>query len=210
MFVHLNIFYLKDVREQCDKLKETVSSKDKKLARMNKAFGNKVNITQLVFLILIYWIEIYAVHNAVHFLNNWDTEKVYDVVSWFSFISLSFIRFSTIFNLTGWRGEEVNSRKHSIEGKRAKVGNIQHILAFNSAISARDAYQLSESKGGYLFEGCLCVCLRGSGAWFLVQNLSCLPFVGINKNGNFNTQPKLCVDLYTSLAFNVLSSLRAE
>lgn len=43
MFVHLNIFYLKDVREQCDKLKETVSSKDKKLARMNKAFGNKVN-----------------------------------------------------------------------------------------------------------------------------------------------------------------------
>ena len=54
MFVHLNIFYLKDVREQCEKLKETVSSKDKKLARMNKAFGNKVNITQLVFLILIY------------------------------------------------------------------------------------------------------------------------------------------------------------
>ena len=45
MLVHLNIFYLKDVREQCDKLKETVSSKDKKLARMNKAFGNKVNLT---------------------------------------------------------------------------------------------------------------------------------------------------------------------
>ena len=85
MFVHLNIFYLKDVREQCDKLKETVSSKDKKLARMNKAFGNKVNITQLVFLILIYWSEIYAVHGAIHFLNNWDTKKVYDLFVWFSF-----------------------------------------------------------------------------------------------------------------------------
>lgn len=32
---------LKDVREECGKLKETISSKDKKLARMNKAFGNK-------------------------------------------------------------------------------------------------------------------------------------------------------------------------
>ena len=92
MFVHLNIFYLKDVREQCDKLKETVSSKDRKLARMNKAFGNKVNITQLVFLILIYWIEIYAVHNAVHFLNNWDTEKVYDVlVDFLLFLSLLYV-----------------------------------------------------------------------------------------------------------------------
>lgn len=50
----------------------------------------------------------------------------------------------------------------------------------------------------------------GGGALFLVQYVCCLPFVGINKNGNFNTQPKLCVDLYTSLAFNVLSSLRAE
>ena len=35
--------YLKDVREECGRLKETISSKDKKLARMNKAFGNKVN-----------------------------------------------------------------------------------------------------------------------------------------------------------------------
>ncbi|KAJ7385731.1 regulation of mitotic centrosome separation [Desmophyllum pertusum] len=34
-------FYLKDVRDECDKLRETISSKDKKLARMNKAFGNK-------------------------------------------------------------------------------------------------------------------------------------------------------------------------
>ncbi|XP_015772738.1 PREDICTED: centrosomal protein of 85 kDa-like [Acropora digitifera] len=32
---------LKDVREECGRLKETISSKDKKLARMNKAFGNK-------------------------------------------------------------------------------------------------------------------------------------------------------------------------
>lgn len=32
---------LKDVRDECEKLKETISSKDKKLARMNKAFGNK-------------------------------------------------------------------------------------------------------------------------------------------------------------------------
>ena len=40
--VVFNIFYLKDVRDECEKLKETISSKDKKLARMNKAFGNKV------------------------------------------------------------------------------------------------------------------------------------------------------------------------
>ena len=74
MFVHLNVFYLKDVREQCDKLKENISSKDKKLARMNKAFGNKVNLTQLVLLILIYCIEVYAVRSAIHFLNNWDAK----------------------------------------------------------------------------------------------------------------------------------------
>ncbi|KAK2570958.1 Centrosomal protein of 85 kDa [Acropora cervicornis] len=31
----------RDVREECGRLKETISSKDKKLSRMNKAFGNK-------------------------------------------------------------------------------------------------------------------------------------------------------------------------
>ncbi|XP_020626663.1 centrosomal protein of 85 kDa-like [Orbicella faveolata] len=32
---------LKEVRDECEKLRDTISSKDKKLARMNKAFGNK-------------------------------------------------------------------------------------------------------------------------------------------------------------------------
>lgn len=43
LVVSLTFSYLKDVRDECEKLKETISSKDKKLARMNKAFGNKVN-----------------------------------------------------------------------------------------------------------------------------------------------------------------------
>ena len=38
----LTFCYLKDVLEECEKLRETISAKDKKLARMNKAFGNKV------------------------------------------------------------------------------------------------------------------------------------------------------------------------
>ena len=42
VFVSLNISYLKDVRDEREKLRETISAKDKKLARMNKAFGNKV------------------------------------------------------------------------------------------------------------------------------------------------------------------------
>lgn len=37
-----NNFHLKEVRDECEKLRDTISSKDKKLARMNKAFGNKV------------------------------------------------------------------------------------------------------------------------------------------------------------------------
>ncbi|XP_022781815.1 centrosomal protein of 85 kDa-like [Stylophora pistillata] len=32
---------LKDVRDECEKLKETISAKDKKLTRISKAFGNK-------------------------------------------------------------------------------------------------------------------------------------------------------------------------
>jgi len=40
--VIFNIFHLKEVRDECEKLRDTISSKDKKLARMNKAFGNKV------------------------------------------------------------------------------------------------------------------------------------------------------------------------
>ena len=40
--VVFNIFHLKEVRDECEKLRDTISSKDKKLARMNKAFGNKV------------------------------------------------------------------------------------------------------------------------------------------------------------------------
>ena len=124
MFVHLNIFYLKDVREQCDKLKETVSSKDKKLARMNKAFGNKVNITQLVFLILIYWIEIYAVHNAVHFLNNWDTEKVYDVlVDFLLFLSLLYV--SRQFSI--WQDDE--AKKLTAENTALKE-NVQKWVTY--------------------------------------------------------------------------------
>lgn len=42
VFVVFNIFHLKEVRDECEKLRDTISSKDKKLARMNKAFGNKV------------------------------------------------------------------------------------------------------------------------------------------------------------------------
>ena len=40
-------------------------------------------------------------HSAIHFLNNSDTKKVYDVFVDFLLISLSFIRFPTIFNLKG-------------------------------------------------------------------------------------------------------------
>ena len=40
--VVFNIFHLKEVRDECEKLRDTISSKEKKLARMNKAFGNKV------------------------------------------------------------------------------------------------------------------------------------------------------------------------
>ena len=80
----------------------------------------------------------------------------------FPLISLSVIRFSTIFNLTGWRGEEVNSRKHSTEGKRAKVGNtFSTYLLLILQLAPGMLIQLSESKGGHLCEGCLCVCLRG-------------------------------------------------
>ena len=46
--VVLNIFHLKDVRDEREKLKDTISSKDKKLARMNKAFGNKVKYLIIV------------------------------------------------------------------------------------------------------------------------------------------------------------------
>ena len=42
LLLSLTFLHLKGVREECEKLKETVSLKDKKLARMNKAFGNKV------------------------------------------------------------------------------------------------------------------------------------------------------------------------
>lgn len=82
----------------------------------------------------------------------------------FPLISLSVIRFSTIFNLTGRRGEEVNSRKHSIEGECAKVGNIVSIyLLLILQLAPGMLIQLSESKGGHLFEECR-VCLLGGGA----------------------------------------------
>ena len=42
LLLSLTFLHLKGVREECEKLKETISLKDKKLARMNKAFGNKV------------------------------------------------------------------------------------------------------------------------------------------------------------------------
>jgi len=46
--VVFNIFHLKEVRDEREKLKDTISSKDKKLARMNKAFGNKVKYLIIV------------------------------------------------------------------------------------------------------------------------------------------------------------------
>ena len=80
----------------------------------------------------------------------------------FPLISLSIISFSTIFNLTGRRGEEVNSRKHHIEGKRAKVGNIfSRCLLLILQLAPGMLIQLSESKGGHLFEAGCGVCLLG-------------------------------------------------
>lgn len=52
VFVSLNISYLKDVRDEREKLRETISAKDKKLARMNKAFGNKVKFFFLILMFL--------------------------------------------------------------------------------------------------------------------------------------------------------------
>ena len=127
----------------------------------------------------------------------------------FRLISLSVIRFSTIFNLTGWRGEEVNSRKHSIEGKRAKVSNIfRTYLLLILQLAPGMLIQLSKSKGGHLFEGC------GVGGRALSSlsgifklKVVCLLFKWTGTVTSTHSLNFLCKQ-YTFLAFNVLSSLK--